>query len=121
MSRDVKVAEQLLQRGTKFGVHVAERDKFGCHPLHLAASKGDIDMVKLLLQHKAPIDAQNRDGLTPLHYACKAKKENVRMVELLLANGADENLATRRGLLPSHIAARKGYAKIVALLSQYQL
>jgi len=54
-----------------------------------AAEKGNIKAVKQHLAGGADVDAKNRDGVTPLHYAAwDAHKE---IAELLIANGADVN------------------------------
>lgn len=44
--------------------------KGDCTPLMEAASAGHVEIVRLLLQHKAEINAQSSSGNTPLMYAC---------------------------------------------------
>ena len=58
-------------------------------PLHLAARAGHPEVAKLLLDHKADINATNEDGRTPLHYA--SLSTNVAVLKLLLANHAEMN------------------------------
>ena len=81
------------------------------HPLHQAASEGDKDRLKQLLQ-----DGHNPDirggasswvrgaydflSRTPLHFA--AKGGNVSCVRLLLAFGADPNAKDGDGYTPLH-------------------
>lgn len=48
---------------------VADRDAEGCTPLHWAADKGNIAMVRLLLNHGADVHAVDIDGQRPLEYA----------------------------------------------------
>jgi ankyrin repeat protein len=38
-------------------------------PLHLAANKGHIEVVKLLIEHGAYVNAKNNNGWAPLHEA----------------------------------------------------
>lgn len=49
--------------------------------LHLnfnrAARKGNPEVVRMLVQRNAPLNVQNADGDTPLHWACKASKTAV--------------------------------------------
>src|SRR5262245_8321435 len=42
----------------------------GDTPLHLAAAGLFVDSARLLLESGADVNAQNRRGATPLHYAC---------------------------------------------------
>ncbi|KAJ6582294.1 ankyrin repeat-containing domain protein, partial [Mycena capillaripes] len=59
-------------------------------PLHLAAMNKDLAMMKLLLDHGAPIDSDfgcNGCSENVLHYACAI--EHVEMIKLLLERGAN--------------------------------
>ncbi len=42
----------------------------GAQPLHFAATNGDVELVKLLLDRGATINAATQDGWTALHFAC---------------------------------------------------
>lgn len=44
------------------------KDKRGQLPLHRAAAIGSVPMVKLLLEHKSPLNATDVSGLTVLHH-----------------------------------------------------
>jgi ankyrin repeat protein len=59
-------------------------------PLHWAAAKGYKEVVVLLLERGAPVNAQDLDGSTPLHEV--AAYSSVEIAALLLTNGADVNL-----------------------------
>ena len=65
----------------------AEVNKKGWAPLHYAATNGHDDIVKVLLDHSAYIDAGSPNGTTPLMMA--ARGGHVSTVKLLLDNGAD--------------------------------
>jgi ankyrin repeat protein len=56
----------------------------------------DKDLAKLLLAYKANVDATNRSGMTPLHYAASLGHKEVS--ELLVVNHADINARTGEGL-----------------------
>lgn len=64
-------------------------------PLLVAAENGTVEMVKLLVAHKADVNAQDRDGITALMKAIAQR--NLPMVELLLDAGADIDARDRRG------------------------
>ena len=65
----------------------------GCTPLHVAASHGRIEVVKILLNNGADMNAKTEDGHTPLHWA--ASHGHTEIVKIFLNNGADMNAKTR--------------------------
>lgn len=74
----------------------AEVNKTGWTPLHYAATTGQDEIVKLLLDHSAYIDAASPNGTTPLMMA--ARGGNITTVKLLLDEGADLTLKNQLGL-----------------------
>ena len=50
--------------------------------LHLAAEKDHLNVVELLLEHKAFVNAKNKAGVTPAHLA--AERGAAEIVELLV-------------------------------------
>jgi ankyrin len=57
----------------------------------------------LLIERGAPVDAPNRDRVTPLHQAVRAR--NLAVAEVLLDRGANPNSADKRGSTPLHRAS----------------
>jgi len=55
-------------------------------PLHYASEHGHTDVIQLLIDHGADIDAKNKWGTTPLHLA--SSHGHTEIVKLLKANGA---------------------------------
>ena len=45
--------------------------------MHLAAKYGNINVTNLLLQRQAPVDAEGKNGVTPLHVAAHYDHQNV--------------------------------------------
>jgi len=54
----------------------------GKTPLHVAAHLGHISNMRLLIAYGAPVNLQDQEGFTPLHYA--ALSDSYDAVELLL-------------------------------------
>ena len=76
-------------------------------PVALAAMRGDIDMVRTLLQQGTDVNAALGDGMTALHWA--AERNDVQMTEMLIYAGANPAAFTRIGqYTPLHIASRAG-------------
>ncbi|MGB7934757.1 MAG: ankyrin repeat domain-containing protein [Gammaproteobacteria bacterium] len=101
------------------GVDINARNIRGYMPLHLAAAKGNSEVVQLLLMNGAEVDAvANGSGCTPLHYA--ASLGHVELCELLVRYGADTDAQTARLETPLHLAIARGHAGVVALLLKYQ-
>ncbi|MYN06940.1 ankyrin repeat domain-containing protein [Pseudoduganella aquatica] len=68
----------------------AQVNRKGWTPLHFAAAAGDLDIMNMLLEHHAYIDAGSPSGLTPLMLAAREGMEDA--VKLLLEQGADATL-----------------------------
>ena len=86
----------------------------GAQPLHFAATNGDVELVKLLLDRGATINAATQDGWTALHFACLRGDEG--LVQLLLDRGAVVSMTTKSGLSALSIATSEGDPEIVELL-----
>jgi|WetSurMetagenome_2_1015567.scaffolds.fasta_scaffold32982_3 ankyrin repeat protein len=117
---------------------VSSQDSTGDTPLHLAVMKDHKDMVKLLIDNKADINASITAhvreiihksipgfksstmlyfdiGATPLHLAAASGHKDI--VELLLAHGADVNaIDGDDGWTPLHWAANGGHKDAAELL-----
>jgi len=83
------VAEALIQRQ-------ADVNKPGWTPLHYAATKAHVPMMRLLLENHAFIDAPSPNGTTPLMMA--AHYGTPQATKLLLEEGADPRLKNHLGL-----------------------
>jgi len=89
----------------------------GNRPLHIAAQKGHINIVDLLIQSGAIVDAKNRSERTPLHLA--AIKNHSNIIKLLIQNGADiEAQEKYNGYRPLHIVVLNGYTNTAKMLLQ---
>lgn len=104
-------AKRLIQRG-------AEVNKTGWTPLHYAASRTErdsVEMVRLMLQHHAYIDAESPNKSTPLMLA--AHYGHADVVRLLLEEGADPSLRNEQGLTAVDFARRAGRDDMAELVA----
>ncbi len=69
--------------------------------------------MRLLLEHKADVQARNRDGATALHFAASQRPE---LATLLLAAGAPVAVAARNGSTPLHRAVEGRQAELAKTL-----
>jgi len=81
-------------------------------PLHTHAGEGRKEVVKILINAGANVNAKASDASTPLHYA-----ENKEIAELLIAEGADVNAKDKDGVTPLDYA--KGKKETAALLRKH--
>ena len=80
-----------------------------------AAKRGDVDLLRLLLENGHEVDTQDANGLTALHLA--ALHNRVEAAVLLLEHGANPSHAEARwGGTPLHRAAINGDAKVAEAL-----
>ncbi|ESP04939.1 hypothetical protein LOTGIDRAFT_109659 [Lottia gigantea] len=93
----VEVAEILLMNDSSVA---DDQDSFGKSALHIAVESGNIDSVKMFINHGANLDIQNIEGYTPLMLSCysdQADREILnQMLQLLVDSGADIHIRERR-------------------------
>ena len=62
------------------------------------------DIIRLLVEKRADVDAKNGLGQTPLHLACEGNRSDI--VQVLLDADADVNLGDMVGDAPIHTACK---------------
>ncbi|KAL6714753.1 Ankyrin repeat domain-containing protein 55 [Lecanora helva] len=73
----------------------------GVSLLHSAANMGNLELVRLLIQEGADVNAQDEDGDSPLHSAL-VRSDNYEVTRTLLENGADLSSRAVDGKTPLH-------------------
>ncbi|KAK5645047.1 hypothetical protein RI129_006347 [Pyrocoelia pectoralis] len=107
---------KLLLFSTKENINYA--DKKQRTPLLLAAEKGYTQVVQLLLENGADVNAENNCNLTALCYAVMQSDE--KGVKMLLDYGAHTEYHTSSGVTPLLLASSIGCLEIVKLLVNYK-
>ena len=82
-------------------------------PLHVAAIRGDLGGVEVLLQTGADVDARGEEGCTPLYYA--ATYGYVRCAEALLRAGASPDAWNELNTSPRETGLRSKHPRMVSL------
>lgn len=119
MYASIKGNLALVQRLLAMGASV---NKPGWTPLHYAASANhehSTEIVRLLLENHAYIDAESPNKSTPLMLAAQYGSEG--MVKLLLDEGADVQLRNQQGLSAVDFARRSEREFMVKMLDEAYL
>ncbi|CAJ2513367.1 Uu.00g014860.m01.CDS01 [Anthostomella pinea] len=106
----LEVARKLLDNKPPASARV--RDKRGQYPLHRAAAVGSVPLVKLLLEHRSPLNATDVAGYTALHHAV-AEGHGDTAVALIKA-GAEMDRRDNDGCLALDLAPDKEVRKYIA-------
>src|SRR6266850_8415871 len=107
----VEIARMLLAIGADSGL---ARNRRCSQPLHYAAdgyldnpfwnARRQVAMIRLLLEAGAKIDAQDKNGATPLHRAVRTRC--AAAVKCILEAGGDPTIRNKPGSTPFHLAVQ---------------
>ncbi|MGL5956383.1 MAG: ankyrin repeat domain-containing protein [Brevinema sp.] len=104
---DAPIVEYMIKRRAD----VTITNKEGLSLLHLVS---DPQLALLLIKNGADINAKNRIGSTPLHWAVSRNYEMI--AKLLLEFGADPNAPDNNGNTPLHFAINSNEEVILLLI-----
>lgn len=97
---DSKTLKRLLDAGIDPNVRDYDR---GATPLHLAANKGHVESIELLIDAGADVNAPNKRGRTPIHALMEMRFYKI-VLWLIKYCGGDAFKEDSRGLTPYDLA-----------------
>ncbi len=92
-------------------------DPLGRTALHLAAMDGNNEIIEILINHGANINAINSDGMPPIFFA--TTRNLVSTIKLMVKHGATLSFRCEEGYSPLHFAASCGYLETVKVLIEF--
>jgi hypothetical protein len=111
LREDVEEVKGLLATGAE--VNVLDKE-YNMTPLAQAASQGNLELIRILLNAGADVNGRNREGLTPLMQA--STQADVEVVQSLLDAGAKIDLRDDDGQSALHHAADEADAEVLKAL-----
>ena len=84
LSRDAPMVQHLLDRG--LGLDVSAPSEYGWTPLHVAAMRGNVGVIRALIKCGADINRRDKNGFLPLDRALKMP--NLEIARALLEAGS---------------------------------
>ncbi len=113
-SRRVEITKLLVARGADVALN---NGPCGRAPLHMAVREGSpMEIVKLLLENGADVNALDGNRATPLHEACWHRDR--AMAAFLIERGAELEVKDIQGRTPLSVARREEEQAIVKLLEE---
>jgi len=110
---DIEVVRALLEMGAK--VNTQQKQYKKSTPLHYAVSFNRTDIIELLLDHGALVNAVDfKQNITPLQLALA--QGHVDAAKLLLRRGADPTVRIENHPTALHFACVKGIADLISPL-----
>ena len=110
-TKTVSVSQILPDHDAGRGV----QDKYDTILFHSASYHGNIEMVRMLLQHGVKSNEMNYRGETALHLVSRGRydsKGSIRVARLLLEHGVDINEEDKDRDTPLHSASYSGNLEI---------
>ena len=81
---------------------INKKSLFGNYPINIAATRGLIEEISVLIDNGADINAQGEHGYTPLHDA--VEQGHMDAVKLLVDRGANVSISNADGDRPIELA-----------------
>ncbi|MDH5681045.1 MAG: ankyrin repeat domain-containing protein, partial [Spirochaetota bacterium] len=98
----LEIAKLLLSKGADINDRDLGKENPDWRPIHYAIMNKKSKTAIFLMKMGADLNAQSKDGLTPLHFS--SATELMDVTEELIKRRANLNLKTNRGLTPLDLA-----------------
>ena len=108
---DLEGVKQALDKGAEVN---GKEPQIGATALIAASIMGHTEIMKLLVEKEANVNAADNNAFTPLIYS--AAKGNVEGIKLLLEHGANVDTRNANGETALIRAAGEGHADVVRIL-----
>uniref|UniRef100_A0A915KCV4 Uncharacterized protein n=1 Tax=Romanomermis culicivorax TaxID=13658 RepID=A0A915KCV4_ROMCU len=112
--RYLGVCQELLSQWGEEQTKLRRKDS-GDTVLHVTIKAKNLEILKLVIDHGAVIDAQNDSGKTALYLAVETNF--IEAVNLLYSVNADPNIVDKNHKSPLHIAAEMGHTTMIETLA----
>lgn len=117
VQNDIEMLNIALQNGASARNVTTPADSTA---LITAAHLGHVEVVRILIAHKAPLDHVNARGWTALHEAValgNGGPNHVATVEALVKAGADTDVKDRQGATALSYARQRRYDEMIKILA----
>jgi ankyrin repeat protein len=113
----IEVVDLLLSKGAQ----VQSKDATGRTPLMLAANRGHLAALSVLIKamHGEGLDEKDEQGWTALHHAVSMAYRSLKVVHRLLDKGARPDAKDHRGVSVLMLAAKGGYSGPIRALLKH--
>ncbi|XP_049578526.1 ankyrin repeat domain-containing protein 26-like isoform X4 [Syngnathus scovelli] len=109
---DMAKLEQLVKN-----VDINQLDKYNRTALHLACTRGNVEVVKFLIKKNAQVNLSDKQNKTPLIKA--VQEQHDLCANILLENKADPNLVDSDGNTALHMASGIPSLSVIILLVKH--
>lgn len=105
-----QIVKLIAERGGRAAVDADA--PFGIRALHQAAYDDKVEILQLLVEAGADVNARTHKAWTPLH--CAARYGYSKACRILIENGSDEQAVTRKNKTPRMLADQWGFEYCVS-------